>query len=90
MNNKITNFTGDLSATSALGIIASKTGVAATDAGNLVDSLGDRFSCTARCRPQMRTAIVNHVATLTNIGATGARGHLPGDYVVAVQDRELN
>ena len=67
VNNKITNFTGDLSATSALGITASKTGVAATDSGNLVDALGVMF-LHGQMPADMRTAIVNHVATLTNIG----------------------
>jgi uncharacterized protein (DUF1800 family) len=67
VNNKITNFTGDLSATSALGVLASQTGVAATDAGNLVDALGVVFM-HGQMPAEMRTAIVNHVATLTNIG----------------------
>jgi uncharacterized protein (DUF1800 family) len=66
VSNKILNFNGDLSATSALGITASKTGVAATDAGNLVDSLGIIFM-HGQMPTQMRTAIVNHVATITNI-----------------------
>jgi len=66
VNNKITNFTVDLSATSALGITASQTGVALTDAGNLVDSLGIIFM-HGQMPAQIRTAIVNHVATLTNI-----------------------
>jgi uncharacterized protein (DUF1800 family) len=66
VNNKITNFTIDLSATSALGITASKTGNATTDSGNLVDSLGLIFM-HGQMPAQMRTAIVNHVATLTNI-----------------------
>jgi len=64
--NNIAYFKGDLSATSALGITASKTGVAATDAGNLVDSLGIIFM-HGQMPTQMRTAIVNHVATLSNI-----------------------
>ena len=38
--NGISGFTVDLSATSALGMTASATGNAATDSGNLVDSLG--------------------------------------------------
>jgi len=59
-------FKADLSATSALGITASKTGNAATDSGNLVDSLGIIFM-HGQMPTQMRTAIVNHVATLTNI-----------------------
>ncbi len=64
--NRITGFTGDLSATSALGIMASKTGNAATDSGNLVDALGTIFM-HGQMPTQMRTAIVNHVQTLTNI-----------------------
>ena len=66
VNNKISNFTIDLSATSALGMTASKTGNATTDSGNLVDSLGLIFM-HGQMPAQMRTAIVNHVATLTNI-----------------------
>ena len=66
VNNKITNFKVDLSATSALGTIASQTGVALTDAGNLVDSLGIIFM-HGQMPTQMRTEIVNHAATLTNI-----------------------
>jgi len=64
--SKLAYYKGDLSATSALGITASKTGVAATDAGNLVDSLGIMFM-HGQMPTAMRTAIVNHVATLTNI-----------------------
>jgi uncharacterized protein (DUF1800 family) len=66
VNSKITNFKVDLSATSALGLTASKTGVALTDSGNLVDSLGIIFM-HAQMPADMRTAIVNHVATLSNI-----------------------
>ncbi len=66
VSGKISYFKGDLSATSALGITASKTGVAATDAGNLVDSLGIIFM-HGQMPTQMRTAIVNHVASITNI-----------------------
>jgi uncharacterized protein (DUF1800 family) len=66
VNNKITNFTVDLSATSALGMTASQTGVPLTDAGNLVDSLGIIFM-HGQMPAQIRTAIVNHVATLTDI-----------------------
>jgi uncharacterized protein (DUF1800 family) len=66
VNNKISNFTGDLSATSPLGIAASKTGNATTDSGNLVDSLGIIFM-HGQMPAQMRAAIVNHVATITNI-----------------------
>ena len=64
--NNISYFKGDLSATSALGITASKTGNAATDSANLVDSLGIIFM-HGQMPTQMRTAIVNHVAGITNI-----------------------
>jgi len=67
VNNKITNFTVDLSATSALGMTASQTGVPLTDAGNLVDSLGLIFM-HGQMPAQIRAEIVNHVATLTDIG----------------------
>lgn len=66
VNNKIANFTVDLSATSALGIAASQTGVALTDAGNLVDSLGIIFM-HGQMPAQIRAEIVNHVATLTDV-----------------------
>jgi uncharacterized protein (DUF1800 family) len=66
VNNKISNFTVNLSATSALGLTASQTGVALTDTGNLVDSLGIIFM-HGQMPDDMRTAIVNHVATLTSI-----------------------
>jgi uncharacterized protein (DUF1800 family) len=64
--NRIPTFTIDLSATSSLGIIASQTGVALVDAGNLVDALGIIFM-HSQMPAQMRSEIVNHVATLTNI-----------------------
>jgi hypothetical protein len=64
--NGISGFTVDLSATSALGMTASATGNAATDSGNLVDSLGIIFM-HGQMPAQMRTDIVNHVQTLTNI-----------------------
>jgi uncharacterized protein (DUF1800 family) len=63
--NGVTGFTVDLSKTSALGIAASATGNAMTDSGNLVDSLGVIFM-HGQMPTQMRTAIVNHVATLTD------------------------
>jgi uncharacterized protein (DUF1800 family) len=66
ISNRISNFTTDLSATSSLGVIASQTGVALVDAGNLVDALGIIFM-HSQMPAQMRTEIVNHVATLTNI-----------------------
>jgi uncharacterized protein (DUF1800 family) len=64
--NGVSGFTVDLSATSALGITASQTGNAMTDSGNLVDSLAVVF-LHGQMPAQMRTAIVNHVATLTNV-----------------------
>jgi uncharacterized protein (DUF1800 family) len=63
--NGISGFTVDLSKTSALGITASATGNAMTDSGNLVDSLGVIFM-HGQMPAQMRTAIVNHIATLTD------------------------
>jgi uncharacterized protein (DUF1800 family) len=63
--NGISGFTVDLSKTSALGITASKTGVAATDCANLVDSLGVMFM-HGQMPAQMRTAIINHIVTLTD------------------------
>jgi uncharacterized protein (DUF1800 family) len=66
VNNTIANFTTNLSATSSLGVIASQTGVASVDAGNLVDALGVIF-LHSQMPSQMRSEIVNHVAALTNI-----------------------
>jgi uncharacterized protein (DUF1800 family) len=63
--NGISGFTVDLSKTSALGITASKTGVAATDCANLVDSLGVMFM-HGQMPTQMRTNIINHIVTLTD------------------------
>jgi uncharacterized protein (DUF1800 family) len=63
--NGISGFTVDLSKTSALGITASATGNATTDSGNLVDSLGVIFM-HGQMPSQMRTGIVNHIATLTD------------------------
>lgn len=63
--NGISGFTVDLSKTSALGLMASKTGNAATDSGALADSLGVMF-LHGQMPAAMRTAIVNHVMTLTD------------------------
>ena len=63
--NGVSGFTVDLSKTSALGMTASATGNAMTDSGNLVDSLGVIFM-HGQMPGQMRTAIVNHIATLTD------------------------
>lgn len=64
--SRISNFTVDLSATSALGMTASATGNAATDSGNLADSLGVIFM-HGQMPAQMRTDIVNNIQGLTNI-----------------------
>jgi uncharacterized protein (DUF1800 family) len=66
VNNKISAFSVDLSATSALGLMASATGNATTDSTNLVNALANIFM-HGQMPSQMQTAIVNHVATLTNI-----------------------
>jgi hypothetical protein len=59
-------FNVDLSATSALGKMASATGNATTDSTNLVTALNNIFM-HGQMPAQMQTDIVNHVATLTNI-----------------------
>jgi uncharacterized protein (DUF1800 family) len=64
--NRISDFSVDLSATSALGIMASHTGNATTDSTNLVSALNTMFM-HGSMPSQMQTDIVNHVATLTNI-----------------------
>jgi len=56
--NRITGFSVDLSATSALGLTAA-------NPGNLVDSLGSIFM-HGQMPTGMRTAIVDHIATLTD------------------------
>jgi uncharacterized protein (DUF1800 family) len=58
VNNKISSFKVDLSATSALGLMAA-------NPGNLVDALGTIFM-HSQMPTNMRTAIVNHIATLTD------------------------
>lgn len=58
--NGISGFKVDLSATSALGLMAS-------NPGNLVDALGTIFM-HGQMPANMRTAIVNHVSTLTDPG----------------------
>ncbi len=64
--NRITDFSVDLSATSALGLTASATGNATTDSTNLVNALANMFM-HGQMPAQMQTDIVNQVATLTNI-----------------------
>jgi hypothetical protein len=56
--NRISGFKVDLSATSALGLMAS-------NPGNLVDTLGNIF-LHGQMPTNMRTAIVNHITTLTD------------------------
>ncbi len=58
--NKISGFSVDLSATSALGVMAA-------NPGNLVDSLGIVFM-HGQMPDTMRTAIVNHISTLKDMG----------------------
>jgi len=64
--SKISDFSVDLSATSALGLTASATGNATTDSTNLVNALSNIFM-HGQMPAAMQTDIVNHVATLTNI-----------------------
>ncbi len=59
VNNKISGFTVDLSATSAFGQMAS-------NPGNLVDALGALF-LHAQMDSNMRTAIINQITPLTNM-----------------------
>jgi uncharacterized protein (DUF1800 family) len=66
VNNKISDFKVDLSATSPLGIIASQTGNAKTDSTNLVTALGVIFM-HGQMPAEMQTDIVTQVSTLTNI-----------------------
>jgi uncharacterized protein (DUF1800 family) len=66
VNSHIADFSVDLSATSPLGIMASATGNATTDSTNLVNALSNLFM-HGQMPAQMQTAIVAHVATLTNI-----------------------
>lgn len=58
--NRISGFTGNLSATGALGLMASKP-------ANLVDSLGIIFM-HGQMPAAMRTAIINHISGLTDLG----------------------
>jgi uncharacterized protein (DUF1800 family) len=67
VNNKISAFSVDLSAASALGKMASATGNATTDCTNLVNALNNIFM-HGQMPAQMQSTIVSHVASLTNIG----------------------
>ena len=64
--NRINSFSVDLSATSALGLMASATGNATTDSTNLVAALNNIFM-HGQMPSQMQSDIVTHVSTLTNI-----------------------
>jgi uncharacterized protein (DUF1800 family) len=70
--NGISGFTVDLSATSALGMMASATGNATTDSTNLVNALANIFM-HGQMPAQMQTDIVNHVATIVNNPAERVR-----------------
>jgi uncharacterized protein (DUF1800 family) len=58
--NQISSFSGNLSATSTLGLMAA-------NPGNLVDSLGVIFM-HGQMPTNMRTAIVNHITPMTDMG----------------------
>jgi uncharacterized protein (DUF1800 family) len=66
VNNRISYFTVNLSATGPLGVIASSTGNATTDSTNLVTALGIIFM-HGQMPSQMQTDIVGQVSTITNI-----------------------
>jgi uncharacterized protein (DUF1800 family) len=67
VHSEVSNFKIDLSATSPLGQQASWSGVAAVDAGALVDQLGLMF-LHGQMPAAMRTAIVNQVAGISDVG----------------------
>ena len=64
--NSISSLSVNLDAYGPLGIEASHTGNAVADSGNLVDDLATIFM-HGQMPEQVRNAIVQHVATLTNI-----------------------
>jgi hypothetical protein len=64
--NRISSISVNLDAYGPLGIEASHTGNAVIDSGNLVDDLAKIFM-HGQMPEQMRDAIVQHIATLTNI-----------------------
>jgi len=70
--NRISDFTVDLSATSALGLMASATGNATTDSTNLVNALSNLFM-HGQMPAQMQTDIVTHLATILNNPAERVR-----------------
>ena len=66
VNNKISGFTVDLSATSALGVMA------ANNPGQLVDTLAATLM-HSQLPTNIRTAIVNHITTISNNPAMRVR-----------------
>jgi uncharacterized protein (DUF1800 family) len=70
--NRISDFTVDLSATSALGIMASATGNATTDSTNLVNALNNIFM-HGQMPSQVSAPIIAHVATIVNNPAERVR-----------------
>ncbi len=68
--NRISGFNVDLSATSALGLMASKTGNATTDSGNLVDALGTIFM-HGQMPTQMSAPIIVTCGDAENIRQSG-------------------
>jgi uncharacterized protein (DUF1800 family) len=66
VNNKISGFTVDLSATSALGVMA------ASNPGQLVDTLAATLM-HSQLPSNIRTAIVNHITTISNNPAMRVR-----------------
>jgi len=66
VNNKISGFTVDLSATSSLGVMA------ASNPGQLVDTLAATLM-HSQLPTNIRTAIVNHITTITNNPAMRVR-----------------
>lgn len=60
VSNRISGFSGNLSATGPYGLMAS-------NPGNLVDALSTTFM-HGQMPTNMRTAIINHISTLTDLG----------------------
>jgi uncharacterized protein (DUF1800 family) len=70
--NRISAFSVDLSATSALGIMASATGNATTDSTNLVNALNTIFM-HGQMPSSMQSAIVTHISTILSNPAERVR-----------------
>ena len=79
----------DLSKTSALGIMASATGNATTDSGNLVDALGMIFM-HGQMPAQHADGNRNACVDVDRSGSTSEGGDVPGDYIFAVQGESLS